>query len=215
VVIYGQDERADRELLSPPLEADVEWRRGGLGSAMLLGETRAPVLDLRQGEYAAQLPYARWWLQWRSLAALLLVALSLHLLSGWFDYRRLERENLALRQEIESVYRGVNPRGAVVDPEKQLSRQLAGLRGSGGGGSFTALLAPLGEAIAARPDTVLASLNYSQRTAELRVNLIAPSFDEVEALRAGLVAQGYDATLENSSRSGTSVRARLRIGTRS
>jgi general secretion pathway protein L len=213
IVIYGQDENADRALLPMTAEAAIEWRRGGLAAAMLLGEEQqTPVLDLRQGGYALQLPYGRWWRQWQSMAALMLVALSVYLLAGWLDYRRLERENIALRQEIQAVYRGVNPRGAVVDAPKQLSRQLAALRGGGSGASFTALLAPVGEAIAERPDTVLASLNYSQRSAELRINLLAPSFAEVEELRAGLVSRGYDATLENSSRSGSSVRARMRIG---
>jgi general secretion pathway protein L len=212
IVIYGQDENADRALLPMTAEAAIEWRRGGLAAAMLLGDQQTPVLDLRQGGYALQLPYGRWWRQWQSMAALMLVALSVYLLAGWLDYRRLERENIALRQEIQAVYRGVNPRGAVVDAPKQLSRQLAALRGGGSGASFTALLAPVGEAIAERPDTVLASLNYSQRSAELRINLLAPSFAEVEELRAGLVSRGYDATLENSSRSGSSVRARMRIG---
>ena len=100
----------------------------------------------------------------------------------------------------------------MVDAEKQLRRQLAGLRGGGDGASFSALLEPLGEAVATSDGVSLASLNYSQRSGELRVNLLAPTFREVEGLRQALVASGLQAKLESSARSGERVRARLRLG---
>jgi type II secretory pathway component PulL len=46
----------------------------------------------------------------------------------------------------------------------------------------------------------------------MRVNMLAPDFDAIERIRAGLAAAGLSATLESSSRSGERVRARLRIG---
>ncbi len=212
VVLYGLDEAGDRKRLPDALDAPVEWRRGTLATALLLNDPSPAQLNLLQGDFAPQLPYARWWAQWQRVAALLLVALLVHMLSGWLDYRRLERENLVLRSEIQSIYREVNPRGAVVDAQKQLQRQLAALGGSEAGGSFTGMLAPLATLLAERRDMVLASLNYSQRNAELRVNLLAPDFAEVEALRAALLTAGFEASLESSSRSGERVRARLRIG---
>lgn len=215
VVVYGDDEVADRMALPAGLAAPVEWRRGGLATAMLLSDTRGPTPDLLQGDFAPQFPYARWWSQWRALAALLLVALVLHLLSGWSDYRRLEDENLALRADIQSLYRSINPRGAIADVEKQLSRQLDELRGGEAGQSFTALLVPLARLMAEREGMALASLNYNQRNGQLRLNLLAPSFAEVEDLRSALTEAGFETTLENSSRSGGQVRARLRLGTRS
>ena len=69
--------------------------------------------------------------------------------------------------------------------------------------------------IASADGMQLASLNYSQGSRELRINLLAPDFGAVEGLRAALTQDGLDATLENSSRSGDRVRARLRIGGRS
>ncbi|MFT7286074.1 MAG: general secretion pathway protein L [Halieaceae bacterium] len=212
VVVYGSSEDGDRALLPGLCEAPVEWRRGGLDAALLLSDLQEPFPELLQGDYAPQLPYSRWWQQWRGVAVALLVGLVLHLLSGWMDHRRLQRQNLALRVEIETVYREVNPRGVIVDAEKQLRRQLLSLRGADTGGGFAALLAPLAGLVAAEEGTVLASLNYNQRAGELRVNLMAPSFDAVEKIRAGLVAAGLSATLENSSRSAGGVIARLRMG---
>lgn len=215
LIVYGQDEQADLALLEPLTELQIQWRRGGLGAALLLHDADEPVVNLLQGEFAPQLPYARWWNQWRKVAALFLVALSVHMLSGWLDLQRLERENLVLRQEIQSLYRQVNPRGAVVDAQKQLGRQLSSLRGSGGESTFTGLLAPLGVLFTPGSGLALASLNYSQRNAELRINLLADNFADVEALRQALEGAGYIAALESSSRSGDRVRARLRIGERS
>lgn len=210
VVVYASDE-ALRPLFDPWADR-LEWRRGGLSEALLLGQGGDGSLDLRQGDYAPRLPYEAWWRQWRVVAALLLVGVLAQAGSIWLDLRRLDRENLVLRQEIQALYRQVNPRGNVVDAERQLRRQIQALSGDGGNASFTTLLAPLGEAVSRREGTRLASLNYSQRSGELRVNLLAPDFDEVEALRQALVKAGLQATLENSSRNGDRVRARLRIG---
>ena len=215
MVVYGQDETVERKSLGFLEDVSLEWRRGGLGEAMLLSDDSQTMLDLRQGAYAPQLPFDRWWSLWRSVAAILVVALGAHLIAGWLDYRRLERENLALRTEIEAVYREVNPRGAVSNAERQLSNQLAGLRGGQSSASFTAMLAPLATQLSAIEDAALASINYSERSGELRVNVIAGTFVDVEKLRSGLVAAGFDAKLENSSRSGDGVRARLTIGDRS
>ena len=210
LVVYGLDEAESLATLPDELRGLAEWRRGDFSAALWLATGETP-FDLLQGSYAPRLPYMRWWSQWRSVAALVGVALVLHVGSGWLDLRRLERENESLRREIETVYRGVNPRGAVVDAERQLQRQLAGLRGGEGGSSFSAALAPLAAGVAEQPGVQLASLTYSQARSELRLNLLAPDFNAVEELRAGLASQGLGATLESSSRSGDSVRARLRL----
>ena len=210
VVVYGPDDSQRSAFVA---WADrLEWRRGGLAEALLLGAAADAPLDLRQGAWAPRLPYEAWWRQWRPVAAMLLLGVVLHSASTWLDLRRLDRENLVLREEVQALYRQVNPRGNVVDAERQLRRQIQALSGEAGDASFTALLAPLGDAVAKRRDTRLASLNYSQRNGELRVNLLAPDFDEVEALRQALVKAGLQAKLENSSRNGDRVRARLSIG---
>jgi type II secretion system protein L len=214
VVVYGDDEAGERACFREDLQSILNWRRGDFSAALRLAGDEARI-DLRQGDYAPQLPYGRWWRQWRAVAVVAAVALGAHLLSGWLDIQRLERQNLALRSEIERVYREVNPRGAVVDAERQLERQLATLRGGSGGGSFTGLLSPLAMEMSAADGMQLASLNYSQGSRELRINLLAPDFGAVEGLRTALTQDGLEATLENSSRSGDRVRARLRIGGRS
>lgn len=213
LVVYGEDEAAELDLLPPPLRALAQWRRGGFGSALLLQETPPAALpNLRQGPWAPRLPLQRWWQQWRAVASVAGAALLLQLVWLWADYRSLSQQNLALRAAIEAAYREAAPRGAVVDPERQLRQQLAALgAGQSGAADFVPLLAEVGTALEARPGTRLNSLNYSQRGGDLRLGVVAADFAAVEAVRATLERGGLRATLENSSSSGNTVRARLRV----
>ena len=133
LVVYGSDRERELALIPTALQDRVQWRQGNLCSALMLARDEHP-LNLRQGPYAARLPLTRWWQQWRVAAMVLAVAFTLQLLATWADYRSLSNENLALRAALETSYRQAVPEGALVDAERQLRRQLDGLRGGGGGG---------------------------------------------------------------------------------
>lgn len=211
LVVYGAAQSADLALLPPSLAERCQWRRGGFATALALDPGGARP-NLRQGAYAPQLPVARWWSQWRRVAALAAVAVALALLATAADYRRLQAANLDLRGAIQARYREAYPRGAVVDAETQLRRQLEALKGSAQSSGFVALLAQVGAVVAGQRDTSIESLNYSQRGGEMRLNIRAPDFGVVEDVRAGLADAGLAATLESSTSDADAVRARLRVG---
>lgn len=211
IIVYGQNQQADLALFPAELQPRLQWRRGNLCSALMLSRDQHP-LNLRQGDYAPRLPLARWWQQWRVAAVVLAVAFVLQLAATWADYRSLARENLALRAAVEASYRQAVPQGALVDAERQLSRQLASLRGGAGGGGFVPLLEQAGAAIAKQAGTSIVSINYNQRGGEMRMNIVADDFAAVEQLRAGLTAAGLAAEMESSSAQGQRVRARIRVG---
>ncbi|MFV0278613.1 MAG: type II secretion system protein GspL [Parahaliea sp.] len=213
LVVYGADQAADLALVPEALRARCQWRRGNLCSALLLVDA-LPGLNLLQGAFAPRLPLARWWREWRLVAVVLAAVFCLQLLSTWLDYRALSRQNLELRTAREASYRQAYPQGAVVDPEKQLQRQLDALRGTGGGSGFVPLLDRVGRVLVAEPGTRLASLNYSDRSGDMRMNLVARDYESVERVRAGINAGGLSATMESSSAQGEGVRARLRVEAR-
>ncbi len=215
VIVYGQDQAADTALLPEALHERVQWRRGSLGSALLLSDSAAKPVNLRQGDYAPRLPLARWWRQWQAVAAVFAVAFVLQLLATYVDYRQLKQENLELRTAIDTSYRRANPKGAAPEKEKQLARQLASLRGTAQSGGFINLMERVGAVIAQRPGTVLASINYSDRAGEMRMNIIAADFEAVEAIRAGMNDAGLAAVMESSNAQGDKVRARIRVGEKS
>jgi len=211
LIAYGSDQQRDLALIPQTLQDRVQWRQGNLCSALMLARDEQP-LNLRQGSYAARLPLARWWQQWRIAAGVLGLAVTLQLAATWADYRALSKENLSLRAAVESSYRQAMPQGALVDAELQLRRQLDGLRGGGGGGGFVRLLEQAGAIMTQRPGTSIVSINYSQRGGEMRLNIVARDFAAVEQLRAGLADAGLAAVMESSSAQGDSVRARIRVG---
>lgn len=211
LVAYGSDQERDLALIPDALRGRVQWRQGNLGAALMLARDEHP-LNLRQGPYAARLPLARWWQQWRIAAVVIGAAFALQLAATYADYRALSSANLALRAAVESSYRQAMPEGALVDAERQLQRQLDGLRGGGGGGGFVRLLEQAGSIIAERPGTSIVSINYNQRGGEMRLNIVARDFAAVEQLRAGLAGAGLAAVMESSSAQGDGVRARIRVG---
>jgi type II secretion system protein L len=217
VIVYGDDQAADSALVPDDLRESVQWRRGNLYSALLLGDTAGPSLNLLQGSFAHRLPLARWWREWRAVAAIFALAFGLQWVATYSDYRNLERENLALRSAVEASYRQVNPRGNAPKPESQLQRQLAALRGSGDASGFVHLMEQVGAVIAGNKGTTIDTINYnfSNRGGEMRMNILAADFEAVERVRADINSAGLEAVMESSSAQGDKVRARLRVGDKS
>ena len=215
VIIYGADQATDTALLPADLRDKAQWRRGNLYSALLLAEAGETSLNLLQGSFAPRLPLTRWWRQWRAVAAVFAVAFTLQLAATYADYRNLNNENLALRTAVRDSYRKAYPKGAVVDAEKQLRRQLDALRGSGQTSGFVSLMEQVGSVIAGRPGTTIVSVNYNDKGGEMRMNIVAADFEAVEQVRAQINQAGLQAVMESSSAQGDQVRARLRVGERS
>jgi len=126
-------------------------------------------------------------------------------------YQRLKAENLQLRAAIQASYRQANPRGAIVDVEKQLDRQLAEYAPAGQAKPFTPVLAGITSAIATAADISIASLVFNAANDEVRVDIGAEDYAAVERVRAALESKGYRATLETSSSRNDRISARLRI----
>ncbi len=215
VVVYGQDQDADLALLPGVLREVAQWRRGNLYAAMRLTDTADAPLNVLQGEFAPRLPLGRWWKQWRAVAATFAVAFVLQLGATYADYRNLSAQNIALRTAVQDSYRKAYPRGQVVDPEKQLQRQLDAMRGTSQSSGFVSLVESVGQAMAGMPGTSIATINYNDKSDEMRMNIVAADFEGVEQLRSRINEAGLEAVMESSSSQGEQVRARLRVGKRS
>lgn len=211
VVVYGQQQVDDLALLPQSMAAIAQWRQGGFGAALMLAESSDLTFDLRQGQYAPRLPLARWWRASRILVSALLIGLMVQFASDVWLYLQLGRENESLRAAIQDSYRSANPRGAIVDAEKQLDRQIAEYAGGGSGVAFTPFLASVTKVIAEQGEIAISSMNFSASAGEMRLDLMAPDYDAVESLREQLARANLKTTLETSSQRDDRVRARLRI----
>lgn len=180
-----------------------------LGAEESTGDNN-PIIDFLQGNFARTLPWRRWWLSWRPAAILLAIAIVVHLAVGGVQHYRLNKQNIVLRQQIEEVYRSVEPRGVVNDPELQLRRKVQALK-SHQGGAVLPLLQQVGEALKSIDGVAVQNLTYSERQSELRVSMSASAFKDVEAVRAAIANKGLNAQLVGSNTDGDKTRAQLRI----
>jgi len=212
LIIYGQDQDTDTARTPETVRDRIQWRRGDLQSALLLSQSPPHTFNLLQGDYAVRLPLARWWKQWRAVAAVVALAFCVQLAASYAEYAALERKNAELRLAVERSYRQAYPKGALVDAEKQLNRQLGSLRGSSQTSGFVSLMNRVGEIINGHPGTRIGSINYNDKGDEIRMNITARDFEAVENIRTAMNRAGLNAKMESSSAQGDQVRARMRVG---
>lgn len=169
-----------------------------------------PVIDLLQGSFARMLPWRRWWLQWQRPAIVFAAAVAVHVLVLGIQHYRLDRRNLELRQQIETVYREVEPRGVVNDPELQLRRKLQALQ-SNHGSDVLPLFQQVGAVLKSIDGVSVQNMTYSGQQGELRLSLTAAAFKDIEAVRVAIANTGLNAQLIGSNADGDKTRAQLRI----
>lgn len=207
LVIYGTERETVLAHLTDEQAERVDWRQGGWGALLMLSQSSLAI-NLRQGAFVPQLPLAKWWGIWKTVAIAAAVAMTLQFVADLSQYQTLKSDNLELRSAIQETYRKANPRGAVVDVEKQLNRQISEFAGGGGVAAFTPRLVDVVTATLAH-DGRVTSVNYS--AGQLRLNVTADDFAAVERIRQQLEKSGLKATLETSNARGDEVRARLRV----
>ena len=167
-------------------------------------------LNLLQGVFARTLPWRRWWLQWQWPLLILVAAFLMHMVVLGVQHYRLNKQNLALRQQIEQIYRTVEPRGVINDPELQLRRKLAALQNRNGAGAI-ALLQQVGGALHGVEGVHVQNMTFSERQNELRISLSAGAFKDIEAVRMAIANTGLNAQLVGSNTDGDKTRAQLRV----
>ena len=135
LVIYGTDREAVMAHLSEEQAARVDWRQGGWGALLMLSQS-----------VLAHQPSPRR-LCASSTARQMVEYLENRcdcsgtrddtaIVADLSQYQTLKSRNLELRSAIQDSYRKANPRGAVVDVEKQLNRQLSEFAGGDGVAAF-------------------------------------------------------------------------------
>ncbi len=174
------------------------------------GLSKRPI-NLRQGEFARRLPFEKWWLEWRNVAAVAGAAVVIYAGLNIGGYQALKGENLTLRQEIEAAYRTAVPRGRISDPEQQLRTKVRSLQGGNSSGSATLMISAVAPFIAGSSELTLQGMNYADQRGELRLSLEAKTFNAIEKLRVSLEQQGLQAELLSSNRQGEMLQARMRV----
>lgn len=184
------------------VEAGPEWR---------WAEAQArPGLELLQGEFAPRVGEHGWARRLRRSAILAGTLVLLATVGIATDWAVKAGERKALLAEMESIYRAtVGASAVVVDPPRQMSRALAGLRQAAGkpaAGDFPVLLGLVADRLLDPQRHKLESIAYDAGT--LTVSLAAQDPAQLNALleelRAKSSIRGLDVRVESVTAAGKS-----------
>jgi general secretion pathway protein L len=171
-------------------------------------------INLLQGRYSRRERMGQYWRPWRMAASLAAVWLVVQFAVSIVDFQRYDSERLALKQEIEDVYRQAFPAAKKVpNPKLQMERRLRELRGGGsvaGGEGFAALLAQAGQQFKETKKLELQRVSYKDGL--LDVSLTIGDLQQLDALKQKLSTDGnLQVEIQSASAQGAGVEARLRI----
>jgi general secretion pathway protein L len=173
--------------------------------------TSATYLNLCAGEFAQRLPIGQWWLAWRKLAVFSAVVLAVFLLVNFLHVQQLKSAQAEMQKDIESAFRSVVPRGAMVDPLRQLKAKMKGLSTVAEGSESVWLISLVSPHLQAAGKVKLQGFQYNHERNELRLNVQAPTFNDIERLRAALDGGKVKSTLMNASAQAGVHSARIKV----
>jgi general secretion pathway protein L len=168
-------------------------------------------IDLCQGDFSQRLPIERWWKLWQSVAIFAGICVAVYLGTSMYEIHKLGKENLSIRQQIETTARGVITQGRIVDAEKQLNALLRQTQPAGQSASVMELLAQVLPLIAQEPSVSIKGIAYSGESGELNINIQAESFSAFESLSESIRRQGLNAETSSFNAQGNVQTARLKV----
>ena len=170
--------------------------------------------NLRQGAYARRLPIEQWAKAWKMPAIAAGAAFLLAILANALLLSSVQAENKEVRRSITETVKPVlgNGRNGLRDPVRALKSRLNGGNENEGKSSLAvALINQAATAIAAQTGVSLRTMRYNNSQQELRLDIEAPTYDAVEALRASLGSGGFKAELLRSNARGDVQQAQIKI----
>lgn len=176
--------------------------RAGHGIELLQGDLR-PAQEQKTHRIPAP------WRRLGMLAAACVVAVGIMLVAQGWRYQAAAAEQ---RARAASLYSELFPGdSATALLESQFRNRLARL-GGGSRADFAGLMAPVGDAMASAAGRLSPRrIQYDERDNALTMDVDAPDYDTLEALRQRLSEGGLDADIANYRSQGERVTARLRV----
>ncbi len=168
-----------------PAMAAGNWRGADPELPMLLLAKGALTsqANLLQGLYRPQTEYARYWLQWRKVAVLAGILLLVTLVQRGVHLHQLAEQDKALKAEIRQVYTRIFPgETRIVNVRSQMTQHLKNL-GQAPQDGVLLLLTELAPVFAEVPGLKPEVMRFDAARGELRLQVTAPGFTEIERFR--------------------------------
>ncbi len=185
------------------LELQIEESAPELLRLFAAGYQPANTINLLQGSYSRQAHWDRWLRPWRAAAVLASLWLLGQGIAQLHEYWSLQRDLIALRTEMEQVFKDAVPGATrIVNPKVQLETRLRELRPSNTrSGVFFKLLQQSGSPLTRFPSVRLRGLSY--RDGQLDLDLEGGNPAVLDQLRRQLNQQvGVQAEMRTTQREG-------------
>ncbi|MGY3893250.1 GspL family type II secretion system protein ExeL [Aeromonas enterica] len=170
---------------SPPAIPAANWLAADPELPMLLlarGALNCQA-NLLQGPYRPQTEYSRYWLQWRKVAVVAGLLLLVALTQRGVHLYQLAEQDKALKAEIRQVYTRIFPgENRIVNVRSQMAQHLKQLGQTPQDGMLM-LLTELAPTFAEVPGLKPEVLRFDAARGELRLQVTAPGFAEIERFR--------------------------------
>lgn len=172
----------------------------------------AAAISLRRGKFGRQLPFQRWWIEWKRPAYAVAAAFVLAVCAQLGHYYSLKAQGKNILAQINQVYLQAVPNGRLGDPEGVLSSMLRGVGSSDGVPSnFVPLLDKFSIALKQQENVQLSSFSYNGGQQSMQVTLDFTDLAAVSRFRESLEKQGLSAESPSTSANGEGYQARMKI----
>ncbi len=177
------------------------------------GLSNSPRINLLQGEYSYRQQMNMAWRPWRWSMILGAVLLGTVFGNKFIDYKRLERQESQLQQQITGVWTETFPNVKARRPVSQMKSRLRQLGDAQPVGGFTADLATIASAFKTQPQSTINSLGYRPGRFDLDVSTDAiPSLDK---LKTEIEKNGsLSMNVQSARRQKDAVRSSVRLESR-
>jgi general secretion pathway protein L len=184
-----------------------------LTTLLSTGLNESKLVNLLQGDYLRVDKTTLKWKRWLPVAILGLVVIGLSMAMTIKDYFYYDQQNIALKQEIESVFRQAFPNiKRIVDPRVQMEQELKKLQGSGRGGNmsqFADLFVPAAQIVHNSANTTLDNISF--RNGKLDLQLIIKDLEALDNLKKTLEGKKLNVDIRSANATGNQVTSHLRI----
>lgn len=167
--------------------------------------------NLFKGKFAKTLQWQTMLLPWRWVLVFSLILFIAYSALMVLKNQQLDADIAAKRAQIQQVARTVIPQGKIVDPVKQLKRELDKLSQGGSSQRVIDLINTVGKVLAEYSVKDLSGMNYEANTNSLYLDLLVANYDTMQKMMNKINDQGLKAELQNSNAQDDKLRVRLKI----
>lgn len=194
--LYSADNQRDSLAIAVP----YEWQGEPSEKTAVLPDEAVLAMNLLQGEFVPQSDFKKHYLRWRSVAVLMICAVIVQFTSVAIETWQLNKQASQYKTDIAAVFRTAFPdEKRLVNPKAQMTQRLSRLQSQQEGMGFLMLLQQAAPVIKQSGNVAISRINFEQGLGEIKIDLSAQDYAQLESLKGRLEKLGFDVDLGSVS----------------